>query len=288
MGWTAIADKLDGRPTTPIAILTADGTWGVGETQYPSQVAQACIARNPDLFYEVNCPYPATFGFVGGAPMSDSYQQSVLSGIGWYGQWLHDNPNTPFILGGYSQGGELVSRVAMEVMDGLLVKYSKNFLGGYTFGNPSRGNGFVAPGVVDPGGHGISTTLMTKLPTRNGQVIWADYVHSKANGDAADDMYPFVHDPGATDMTDVYTMATALQINDPVAFVKDMVNDLFKAVEDVLRDPANILSALGQGLMFVAAPGGPTAPHISYAGEIGGYANLVAPAVDFVYNLARN
>lgn len=265
-------------------IITFNGTWGAGLVQYPSNVVDGLAEFvNPNLCVEVQCPYPASFGFLGGGATDPSYQQSVQDAITWMKAWLTANPTQTFGLGSYSQGAEAASRIYMQLIKGS--KYEQNFIGAYTLGNPCRGAGFVAPGVTDPGGHGISSTLMTELPTIKGTVVWADYVHSKANGDAGDDMYAFVADPGAPIMTDFYTDATEVQLNDPVTFASNIVNGVVKTVEDVLTTPAGDLSAAGQGIAFLAAPGGPTMPHTSYLGPQENqpeYSNLVASAVGFL------
>ncbi|OIN80855.1 PE-PPE domain-containing protein [Mycobacterium malmoense] len=329
MGWKEVADKLDGVATVKHAVLTVNGTWGSGQDQYPSQVV-AGLAQfiNPDLCYEVPVVYPGSFGFVGGAPTSDSYQQSVQAAINAIIGWLQANPLQTFALIGYSQGAEVVSRIAMALMGQIdlgvdLTPYAVNWIGGITFGNPCRGVNFVAPGVANPGNYrGISSINMTQLPTINGEIVWADYVHSPANGDAGLDMYGSVLvGQVGTIMTDVYTAATALQLNSPSEFGQDMVTDLMQLVEDsgiikgfaggipgllgmgvtaleaflvglVTGPKANAtgVSADAQaalaGMAFLAAPGGPTAPHISYGGEIPGYSNLVSKAVGFLYQIA--
>jgi PE-PPE domain len=323
MGWQAVADKLDGLATVRHAIITVNGTWGAGQIQYPSQVVNGLAQYiNPDLAYEVVNPYPATFGPVGGSPSAPSYQQSVQDGYDWMAQWLADNPLQTFGMIGYSQGAEVTSRVAIDIMGGGLAQYAQNFIGGITFGNPCRGSGFVAPGVADPGGRGISSINMTELPTIGGEIVWADYVHSPNNGDAGLDMYASVPvTQVGTIMTDVYTAATAVQLNDFAAFLEAMVKDLLQLVEDsgvlkgILGGLAGLLgmgaealislliglitgpkaNATGVaadvqaallGLKFLTAPGGSTAPHISYGGEIAGYTNLVSRAVGFLAQIA--
>jgi hypothetical protein len=323
MGWKAVADKLDGLATVRHAVLTVNGTWGVGAIQYPSDVVNGLAQYiNPDLCYEVPIRYPGSFGPIGGGASAPSYQQSVQDGYDLIVQWLEANPVQTFALIGYSQGAEVTSRVAIDMMGGPLEKYASRWIGGITFGNPCRGYGFIAPGVADPGGRGISSINMTERPTIGGEIVWADYVHSPNNGDAGLDMYASVPMGGTgTIMTDVYTTATQLQLNNFGAFLEAMVKDLLKIVEDsgVLRGlagglpgllgmgvqaliallvglvtgpkanatgiSADVQAALA-GLAFLAAPGGSTAPHISYLGEIGGYSNLVAKAVGFLAQLA--
>jgi hypothetical protein len=262
----------------------------------------------------------------------------VQNAVDWTAAWLAANPTRTFALGGYSQGAEAASRVLIELQSGSLTQFMPNLVGGYTFGNPSRGAGFHAPGIADPGGRGISATRMTTLPTVKGQVVWADYVHSKANGDAALDMYASVPDNQVgQDMTDVYAGVTALQFNDMAALATAFVTDLLKDAQDLfpaptssqvanssawtkllssgvtsVSSPASLalllpelltvfattdwtaaptgltaaLDAAIAGIEFLAAPGGPTASHISYLGEIGGYSNLVSNAVGFLHNIA--
>jgi hypothetical protein len=266
-------------------VITFNGTWGAGLVQYPSDVVNGLDQFvNPNLCVEVPCPYPATFGFIGGSTTDPSYQQSVGDAVDWFTGWAAANPTQTFALVGYSQGAEAASRVYMEKIKGTPLE--DRFIGGITFGNPCRGKGCVAPGVADPGGHGISQTLMTELPTKNGQVVWADYVHSPANGDPGTDMYACALPPGDTVMGTVYGMATNAQLNDGIEFAQQMATGLQAVVTEALADPIGALSAAQQGIAFVAAPGGPTGPHISYIGEIGGYSNLVANAVGFLNTIA--
>ncbi|MDY0113715.1 MAG: PE-PPE domain-containing protein [Corynebacterium sp.] len=329
MGWREVADKLDGLQTVLHAVITVNGTWGAGLVQYPSDVVNGLAQYiNPDLCEEVVCPYPASFGPIGGNSSGDSYQQSVDAGVAWIAQWIVANPLRTFALIGYSQGAEVASRVAMALMGQLdigvdLTPYAANWIGGITFGNPCRMVNSIAPGVANPGSYrGISSINMVSLPTINGEIVWADYAHSKANGDAGLDMYACVPvGQVGTIMTDVYTTATAMQLNDPAAFMQAMVTDLMRLVEDsgIIKGFAGgILGLLGMGvtaleafliglvtgpqgnatgvaadvqaalagLAFLTAPGGATAPHISYLGEIPGYTNLVAKAVGFLYQLA--
>ncbi len=283
-----LAALLDGRPQpAPVkhAIITLNGTWGSGLVQYPSDIVNGLDQFvNPNLCVEVNCPYPATFGFIGGSTTDPSYQQSIQAALDWFDGWEAANPTQTFGLAGYSQGAEAASRIYMEKIKGTPLE--DRFIGGITIGNPCRGAGFIAPGVADPGGHGISQTLMTELPTKNGQVVWADYAHSTANGDAGTDMYAVVQEPGAPVMGTVYEMATNAQLNNGQLFAQQMAQGLQAVVAQALTDPASAVSAAQQGIAFVAAPGGPTAPHISYLGEIGGYSNLVANAVGFLNTIA--
>lgn len=336
--WATIAANIKGINLIRHAVITYNGTWGEGIVQYPGNVVDGLnLYVNDQLCEEVPCPYPATMGPLGGSVGALSYQQSVQSAVDWTAGWLQANPTRTFALGGYSQGAEAASRVLLELQSGSLTQFMPNFIGGYTFGNPSRGTGFHAPGIADPGGRGISATRITTLPTVKGQVVWADYVHSKANGDAGLDMYASVPaNQVGQDMTDIYAGVTALQFNDMGALVQAFVTDLIKDAQDLFQttstqsqnstawtkllnagltgtqNPATLalllpemftaltttdwssaptgltaaLDAAIAGISFLAAPGGPTGPHISYLGEIPGYSNLVSNAVGFLHQIA--
>lgn len=325
--WATIAANIAGVKLVRHAIITYNGTWGAGLIQYPSDVVNGLAQYvNDTLCEEVPCPYPASFGPLGGNPSADSYQQSVAYGLQWTGGWLAANPTRTWGVIGYSQGAELAAMVEMALAPGgELAAHAQNFIGGITFGNPRRMAGAVAPGIGNPGPgwRGISSVNMPTLPTINGQVVWADYVHSKANGDPGNDMYTMVPTGQVgTVMTDVYTTATQAQLNNGTVFLQDMVKDLEQIVADSgllsslsgglaallgmgvgagisfltdlmgVTDPATAtgvdadVAAAVLGLQFLAAPGGPTGPHISYLGEIPGYSNLVADAVGFLGHIA--
>ncbi|MEU9805009.1 PE-PPE domain-containing protein [Mycobacterium sp. NPDC050853] len=282
--WADIACKLDGTTHVRHAALTFNGTWGEGLVQYPSMVAGAL----PDDVAEVVVPYPASFGPIGGGASSMSYAQSVQWAFNWVSQWLAANPHQTFSLIGYSQGAEAAARVAMALMGGSLSHYLPNFIGGITFGPPCRGAGFHAPSIANPGNNrGIANVNMSSLPTIGGKVVWADYVHSKANGDAADDMYGVVPSGAVGQiMTDVYNIATQVQLNNIGLLTTNVIDGLAYAVKDAVSAPIAAIEAAGDGIAFLAAPGGPTAPHISYAGEIDGYSNLIPDATAFLHEIA--
>lgn len=341
--WADLKANISGTRLVRHAVLTFAGTWGIPGTQYPANVVSGLAEFVDDtLCFEVAVPGPYEFGPLPPDPLNaPSYQQSVQDAVDWTAGWLAANPNQTFALGGYSLGGEAASRVLIELQSGSLQHHMSQFIGGYTFGNPCRMAGAHAATIADPGGHGISTINMTSLPTIDGQIVWADYVHSKANGDAALDMYASVpNGQVGKDMSDVYALATNLQLNNLAAFTQGIVgqltsiaNDLFPAptVQDtasqtawgqLLTDlaptltgsspaswttaisdipgiiatlpppntgPTGLTAALDAsiaGIKFLAAPGGPTAPHISYGSEIAGYSNLVAQAVGFLQHIA--
>lgn len=287
--WASLANNIAGTYYLPTAVLTFAGTWAAPGTGYPTNVVDGLTQFvNPNLCYEVPVIAPWSFGILGpGGPTADSYDQSVSVAVEFAGNWMSDNPDAPFVLGGYSQGAEAASRVLIELQSGSLAQHMPNFRGGYTFGNPCRKAHAIASGVTDPGNYrGISSVNITELPTIGGQVVWADYLHSPANGDAALDMYGAVPVGNVGDlMTQWYTAATVGDINSLSDFTSFIVDSL-TAIESDLNDIPGALQAAEQGIAFLMAPGGPTAPHVSYLSEIQGYGNQVAQAVGFLNRIA--
>jgi hypothetical protein len=287
--WAAVANNTAGTTYIPHAVLTFSGTWAPPGVGYPTDVVNGLSQFvNPNLCEEIPVIAPWSFGVLGGDATADSYDQSVNTAIEWAGNWITDNPTRTFALGGYSQGAEAASKVAIELQSGALTAYAENWIGGYTHGNPCRMLDSVAPGVVNPGNYrGISSVNMTSLPKINGQVVWADYVHSKANGDAGLDMYGCVSDDEAgTLMTEWYTTATVGDLNSFMDFTMFIVDALKAIVDDVTNIVTGGLSAAEQGIAFLTAPGGATAPHVTYEAEQPGYSNLVADAVGFLNQIA--
>jgi hypothetical protein len=133
-----------------------------------------------------------------------SYQESIQIGIDWAVAWLLAHPHRTFMLGGYSQGGECASRIYQETLPGgLLESVADNFVGGYTFGNPSRHLNHAFFECPPRNGEGIA---QYRLP----EVVdwWADYVDPG-------DMYGAVPDNLTGEiMRDVYTMITEMQLHD--------------------------------------------------------------------------
>lgn len=200
------------------AILTFSGTWAAPGTGYCSWVAQACSS----VVEEIPVQAPWSFGFIGGPIDAPSYRESVDIAVEWAVAWLLAHPNRTFMLAGYSQGAEAASRVYQELIDGRLQHLRKNFVAGFTFGNPCRQKGHTFYGGADPGGSGISSFNLTQMGWE-----WADFAQP---GDI------YTTRPGGQvgkDMTDVYEMAIDLQLNDPVAFVQAFLGHLMTMAGDL-------------------------------------------------------
>lgn len=226
------------------AWLTFSGTWAAPGTGYCSWVVQGAIAGGANVF-EVPVISPWSFGFLGGALNAPSYRQSVNIAVEWAIAWLLAHPLQTFGLGGYSQGGEAASRVYHELQPGgRLESVAHNYIGGFTFGNPSREAGHTFPGGADPGGSGISNFNLT-----NTDVNWHDHANPG-------DLYTTKPaGPVGKDMEDVYELAIDLQLNDPIGFFTAFIQHTLQVVHD-LGGASSLLTGLASGSLLTSAATG--------------------------------
>ncbi|AIC72525.1 Bacteriophage protein [Mycobacteroides abscessus] len=110
--------------------------------------------------------YAGSFGPIpgGGKPPNFeglSYQESVDAGVDYAVDVVNRTPG-PLVLGGYSQGAELASRLSQEFINGRLATRANDLHAVVTFGNPRRASGreiswqptlaFEGIGNDEPGG----------------------------------------------------------------------------------------------------------------------------------------
>jgi hypothetical protein len=245
------------------AILTFAGTWAAPGTGYPSWVVAGAADTSDAPVFEVPVQAPWSFGFIGAPnPNAPSYARSVDIAVEWAIAWILAHPRQTFGLGGYSQGAEAASRVLLEIISpgGRLHHLRGNFIGGYTIGNPMRGQGHAGPGLVDPGGRGIAAKrLPADLPA-----TWVDIGNPG-------DMYTSVPTGQAGDNITACYMAAiqlGLDINSATAILSALTGKggLAEQVLELLANPLNIgalAKSVAVALQFVAQ-NPPTAPHITY------------------------
>jgi hypothetical protein len=197
-----------GTPTDRHALLTCSGTWAPPGVGFPSDVAHGCS----DVCEEIPVQAPWSFGPLGGAGdqgfHSPSYKESVQIGVDWSVDWLLAHPNRTFLIGGYSQGGECASRIWQETQPGgRLESVAHNFIGGYTFGNPSRLVEHTFHAGPPRKGEGIA---QYRMPPPLGD-WWADELDPG-------DMYAAVPTNLAGEiMRDVYTMCVEMEMHSGAA-----------------------------------------------------------------------
>jgi PE-PPE domain len=121
-------------------LLTVDNQWGGFSWQVAKGVSQT-------LFTPTQIVYPAK-GFWLGNPID--YDNSVQLGVE-AGANLITNCSGSFVLVGYSQGAEVISRLLQQLQPGgPLTAHMPKLLAAVTFGNPMRQQGHTFPG--DPTG----------------------------------------------------------------------------------------------------------------------------------------
>lgn len=253
VSWDALAANIGGNHWTDpprIPFLTCSGTWAAPGTGYCSWVVQAA---DQSRVIEVPVQAPWSFGPIGGAPGAPSYEESIVIGLDWAVDWLNANTG-PFGLSGYSQGGECASRIYMELQDGRLTHRMADFIGGFTFGNPSRELDHTYPGGKNPnkGTAGISHTQLVGTPA-----TWNDYAQKG-------DMYtctPYP-DPAGEIMRDCYDMCVQIGIGDPIGFVQNLIAIIQNL--QFLGGDATIVDAIQAATIAITFLAQGTGPHITY------------------------
>jgi hypothetical protein len=148
------------------------GTSTIAPGLPPSTLQQWDSITNPFLtqqvqaFYNVvTVPYPASLLDAG-----DSY----YTGIDMTCRQINSHSG-PFVLGGASQGAAVISQVLKMLQSGD-DRIDGDRLGdlafGVTFGNPCRQAGKIAPGLTDPGGHGVRMAQFRLTDTPS---LWWDF-----------------------------------------------------------------------------------------------------------------
>lgn len=267
---------LDGRYWVRHAWLTCSGTWAAPGTGYPSW---AVGRANSDLVEEIPVQAPWSFGPISAPdPNAPSYAESIQIGFQWAANWIRSNPYRTFGLGGYSQGGECASMIRMALSPGgELEPFASNYIGGFTLGNPRRLAGHTGGGAPDPGGAGISTTLMTAADV---DANWWDEANGPANGAAGVDLYTATpqNNAGAIIRT-FYSMGVNIGLSHPDVMLMSIVKgalELFMEVAGINPTAATksspstgLLGALG-GLVPVSGTGG---------GILGAFSSLILGAL---------
>ena len=236
-GWTP---PPGGTPTDRHALLTCSGTWAPPGVGFPSDVANGCL----DVIEEVPVQAPWSFGPIPpGDFRAPSYKESVDIGVDWAVDWLLAHPNRTFLLGGYSQGGECASRIYQETLaGGRLESVRRNYVGGFTFGNPSRQLEHTFYGGPPRRGEGIAQDRQSGMGDD-----WADEVEQG-------DMYGAVPTNLAGEiMRDVYTMCIEMEMHSgAVEFAQTFAVNCMEVVQnldgDAYDDVEQTAAAMGADL----------------------------------------
>jgi hypothetical protein len=140
---TARLTVFDVAGTAALAVLTAGRAGSPTTWTAPSwRLAQL---TKPSLITIKEVPYPAC------VPFNASYKAGAATLV----NMINQTPGK-FAMVGTSQGAMVISSVYDTIRNGALSARNNDFLQGITYGNPCRKAGSIAPGCVDPGGHGIN------------------------------------------------------------------------------------------------------------------------------------
>jgi hypothetical protein len=246
--WDKIAADIRGVQWTDpprIPFLTCSGTWAAPGTGYCSWVVQAA---DQSRVIEVPVQAPWSFGPIGN-PGAPSYQESVQIGLEWAVDWLNANTG-PFGLSGYSQGGECASRIYMELQPGGRVAHRMpDFIGGFTFGNPSRED--VSGRNPKKKTSGIALDRIEGTPS-----TWLDLAEPG-------DMYTCTpdDDPAGDIIRDCYTMAIQIGIGSPMTFIQNLIDIAKNLGASGDANIVDVIQAMTIAITFFAQG---TAPHIQY------------------------
>ncbi|MCX2931182.1 cutinase family protein [Mycobacterium sp. CVI_P3] len=127
--------------------------------------------------YRFLCPpgYKGSFGFIDGdgqnpeaSLLNPSYEESVSAGVDYAIGVIKRTPG-PLVLGGYSQGADLASRLVEEFTSGRLVDRRGDLDAVVTFGNPRRAQGREIEGQPALEFAGIGGGIEVR------GVLWYDY-----------------------------------------------------------------------------------------------------------------
>ncbi|MDJ0360218.1 cutinase family protein [Rhodococcus sp. H29-C3] len=162
-------DPLNEEPRSPMANWVGNVTLPVGQAG----------ANNPGSVGWLYVPYPSTYG-VGFLSDVPTYQESVAAGVASTNRLLDEyknkcGENTKFVLLGYSVGGEVVERVAMELghraPDALVT--GEDIAGVALLGDPYRPAG--VPNIDEPGPTrgGFQSPEAKDYGTLNDKMTWA-------------------------------------------------------------------------------------------------------------------
>jgi hypothetical protein len=199
---------------------------------------------------EIPVQAPWSMGPLGGASgegaQSPSYAESVQMAVDWACNWLLARPTRTYMLGGYSQGGEAASRIYWETLPGgRLESVRHNYVGGYTFGNPSRQLEHTFYQGPKRKGEGIAQFRMDGMGDD-----WADEIDPG-------DMYGAVMKGLVGEiMRDVYTMVTEMELHSgAAAFAQTFAYNCVEIVQNLDGDAYDDVmeTASVMGVDFIGA-----------------------------------
>lgn len=176
--------------------------------------------------------------------LAPSYKDSVDDGVTFAVDQIETLPETvPIILGGYSQGAQLVSELMREFKQGRLQHRLHQLKAVYTFGNPSRPQGITFPNGNDLPWSGIAFEDLIIPPPG---VLYRSYAFF-------DDMYANAN-PNSY-LFDFYKILTEISFRNPWNAVQDLIINVGKT--DLMKlagaQPTNPIWVISHIPFFISA-----------------------------------
>jgi hypothetical protein len=173
-----------------------------------------------------------------------SYEVSVDDGVTFAVAQIETLPmDDNIVLGGYSQGAQLISELVREFASGRLKHRLHQLKAVYTFGNPCRFQDRTFPNGNMLPWHGIAKDTLVETPPG---VLWRDYAFY-------DDMYANAN-PNSY-LFDFYATLTDLQFNNPWKAVQDLIINVGKT--DLMKlagaNPTSPMWVIGNIPFFISA-----------------------------------
>ena len=189
--------------------------------------------------------------------------QSINEGAKRVCDMIDDTPGD-FGLGGYSQGGAVMSLVYKEIQNGRLKHRRKNLIAATVFGNPCRQAGHLWPGATPIGSFDDPDNMMSHgvfpadMRLNASEELWWDFANESEPSSTVGDSEL------GTNFTNLTGLVTrGFDGKDLMKFIKDNIS---KLPWDVVGETIEALEAVGAAV----ADHGPGKGH-------GGYATLVPP-----------
>lgn len=170
------------------------------------------------------CPpgYMASFGPIPASPQNffksinyPSYKESVTAAVDFAVNMVLNFPiEDDFVIGGYSQGAEVIERLKGEFNPGGRL-YGRKLLACYTFGNPGRPAGVTFPNGPELKWPGIA---QLSIPTPPGCLYRSYNFFDDMYGNANPDSYLY----------EFYDSLTDIQLHNPILLARNIFENLSK------------------------------------------------------------
>lgn len=174
----------------PRATEILTGAGGSPVTVY--EVGGTELTSAADSWFATNLDSRIRYVWTSWSPDDQPLEPAIATGVNNLLTQINRNPGK-FMMIGRGAACAIVSAVYQQLQSGGLQHRTDDLLAVVTFGSTVREAGHTFPGGTDPGGHGISATLMSGTPS-----LWWDFA------DSADTLTVETNDTNGTWMTTAF------------------------------------------------------------------------------------